>query len=551
MVKFTEKERSVLEKVVTNVDGNIFCIIGLPAELKGALLARYSRAPTGFKETILKEFVDSEGNFKIEKGSIVLDRILNQFGDESVGELSGGTALCLEGVSNLVTKIVEDRRIGGSPIEKSTRYVVYDQKTNCEWSYLKPKNIMESNVAGLYLSTMDFVFETYAAMVQSMKELFQKRLPTNQFVISVERNGKKIDNVHENELINDEERKAFKNAYTFTIRSATCDIIRCVLPAATTTNVGISGNGRFYTNLISKMMSIELLEANEVALLAKAELDKVIPTFVKRAAENTYLVETAKNMRQLADELLRNIPLEKEKELVLFEDGSENLIDNLTAEMLFAYSRHPTSQLRGLVKQLPQEKKLEIINTYIGNRRSKKDRPERALEYGYPIRFDIIGGFAEYRDLQRHRMLTQQRQELGVDLGYSIPEEITEIGFLNQVQECFGRAEHLHSELKHAGFGQEAQYAALFNHFIRWTMGMNPRELEHLTELRSQKAGHPRYRRVAQNMAKLYLAKHPEMEPLLHYVDYSDDGNKIARAEAEARTAFKSLVSGVENSSDE
>src|SRR3989344_3044507 len=292
MSGFSEKERRILEKIVTNVDGDIFCITGLPPELTGALLARYSRAATGFKETILKEFVDSEGNFKVEKGSDVLDRILNQFGDESVGELSGGTALCLENVSNLVTKIVEDRRIGGSPIEKSTRYVVYDQKTNGEWSYLKPKDIMQSNVAGLYVSTMDFVFETYALMVQPMKELFQKRLPTDKFVISVERNGNRIDNVHENELINDEERKAFKNAYTFTIRSAVCDIIRCVLPAATTTNVGLSGNGRFYTNLVSKMMSMELQEANDAALLAKTELDKVIPTFVKRAAKNTYLVET-------------------------------------------------------------------------------------------------------------------------------------------------------------------------------------------------------------------------------------------------------------------
>jgi thymidylate synthase ThyX len=219
--------------------------------------------------------------------------------------------------------------------------------------------------------------------------------------------------------------------------------------------------------------------------------------------------------------------------------------------MLFAYSRHPTLQLRNFVSQLPKEKKQEIINTYIGNRQSKRDRPERALEYGYPIRFEIIGGFAEYRDLQRHRMLTQQRQELGVDLGYSIPEEVEEIGFLGKAQECFGRAEHLHSELKHAGFKQEAQYAALFNHFIRWYMAMNPRELEHLTELRAQKAGHPRYRRVAQNMAKMYLAKHPEMEPLLHYVDYNDYDDKIARAEAEAKSAYKSLVTHVENKADE
>lgn len=575
MATFTDKERKILEKIVTNVDGDVFCITGLPPELSAAVLVRYSRAATGFKETILKEFVDSEGNFKIEKGSEMMHKILNQFLDASAGNLSGGPALCLENVSNLVTKIVEDRRIGGSPIEKSTRYVVYDQKIDGEWGYLRPKSIMNSGLAGLYTSTMDFIFETYASMASPMKELFQKRLPKDKFAISVERDGTKIDNQHEYELINDEERKAFRNAYTFTIRCAACDIIRCVLPAATKTNVGLSGNGTFYTNLLTKMMSMNLPEANEVALKAKTELDKIIPTFVYWAGDSEYLIETDRKMRILAGELLRNVPIEKEKELVLFEDRPierpesllttmayraycflsgtepEYMIDNQVAEMLFAYSRHPTAQLRNIVKQLPHEKKLDIFNTYVGERKSKRDRVERAFEYGYPIRFDIIGGFAEYRDLQRHRMLTQQRQELGVDLGYSIPEEVEEIGCLDKVQECFGRAEHLHSELKHAGFEQEAQYAALFNHFIRWYMGMNPREFEHFTELRTQKAGHPRYRRIVQNMAKMYLEKHSWMEPVIGFVDYNDYDDKIARAEAEAKSAYNSLVTHVENKADE
>ena len=38
-------------------------------------------------------------------------------------------------------------------------------------------------------------------------------------------------------------------------------------------------------------------------------------------------------------------------------------------------------------------------------------------------------------------MLTQQRQDLGVELGYSVPEEITEIGMAEKVQECFERTD--------------------------------------------------------------------------------------------------------------
>ena len=113
------------------------------------------------------------------------------------------------------------------------------------------------------------------------------------------------------------------------------------------------------------------------------------------------------------------------------------------------------------------------------------------------------------------------------------------------MQECFQRTEDLHAELKRAGMEEEAQYATLFNHYIRWNIGMNLRELGHLTELRSQKAGHPKYRRTVQMMTKLYLQRHPDMEPILQFVDYNDYDQGITRAEQEARTARKSLATGI------
>ena len=58
-----------------------------------------------------------------------------------------------------MTKIVEDARIGGSPIEQSTRYVFYDQKdAGGNYKYYRGKEVRESPVANEYLSTMDFLF---------------------------------------------------------------------------------------------------------------------------------------------------------------------------------------------------------------------------------------------------------------------------------------------------------------------------------------------------------------------------------------------------------
>lgn len=546
--ELTDHERELLKPYVSDVDANVFVLENLNPEVVGGALARYSRAPTGFKETVVREFLNPDGSPNDVKGSQMVDRVVNKFGDESVAELAVAP-LCIEEISNLMTKVIEDCRIGGSPIEESTRYVLYDAKKNGRWRYVCPSNIKESGIGNAFVANMDFLFETYAEMVEPMKALFQKRLTPEAFEIEVERDGK-IQKVGQKSLEGENEIKAHRIAYNFTIRSAACDVIRCILPACTQANVGLMGNGRFFSGLITKLLSHDLYEARELAESIRKALNTQIPTFIKRAGRNAYMADNHHAMRNLCRELFASVEIETSAEVELLEDSPEDQRVNLLSNMIFPYVQHSSCQIRAIVTSLPEERKKQIFETYIGSRQSKRDRAGRALEYGYPIQFDILAGFAEYRDLQRHRMLTQQRQDLGIDLGYSVPEEIDEIGMGQQVQECFERTESLHRDLKRAGMEQEAQYATLFNHFIRWNMGMNLRELGHFAELRTQKAGHPKYRRTAQMMAGLYLKRHPEMEPVLKFVDYNDYDGGITRADQEARTARKSLASNLFDDQD-
>jgi thymidylate synthase ThyX len=541
--ELTKIEKEHLSPYISDVDADIFVIGNLNPEVVGAALARYSRAPTGIKETIAREFLNPDGTPNEVKGTELIDRVVNKYGDESVAELAVAP-LCIENVSNLMTKIIEDCRIGGSPIEESTRYVLYDVKHNDQWRYVRPQSIMKSGLAEPYVKTMDFLFETYAGLVEPMQEFFRKKLPASTFKIEVEREGH-VAMLGSDALLNDNEKRAHRLAYGFTIRSAACDIIRCILPASTKANMGLVGNGRFYSGLISKLLSQDLDEGWLLAENVRKALGTQIPTFIRRAGKNEYLVENQKKIRELSVALFKDVPIEMVPEVVLIEDRVEDYTINLLANIIFPYVQHSTMQIRNIVRALPEEEKNKILSTVLGERKSKRDRPPRAFEYGYPINFDVVTGFAEYRDLQRHRMLTQQRQDMNVSLGYSVPEEIEEMGKGEVVQECFERSESLHSDLIKAGLVREAQYAPLFNHFIRWNMGMNLREMGHLTELRSQKAGHPKYRRTVQVMAKLYLKRHPEMGSVLKFVDYNDYDQGITRAEQEARTARKSLSTGV------
>jgi thymidylate synthase ThyX len=84
-----------------------------------------------------------------------------------------------------------------------------------------------------------------------------------------------------------------------------------------------------------------------------------------------------------------------------------------------------------------------------------------------------------------------------------------------------------------------AQYMVPFAFNIRFVMEMNPRQAFHLIELRSQPAGHPAYRSVAQQMHRAIrdVAGHRLIADSMMFVDYTD--TDLERLEGERRAQKK------------
>jgi len=538
--------RDKLSHYFTNVGGTTFVIHGLPSELTGGLLARYSRAATGIQLTLVNEFLDEHGEPSAEKGSKLMDRVLNAFGDDSVGELEG-THVGIEDISQVGTKLIEDRRIGGSPIEQSTRYVTYDQKDKQgKWRYFRPKEIAASDLAERYETVNNRAFEVYAEGVSRLREYFARQFPQDKFQIEAEREGKKVK-ISEAELENDEERKAFRNAYNFTIRCAALDVGRCVLPSSTLTHLGIYGNGRFFSHLITYLKSCGLEEGKSRGTDLETELNKVIPTFIKRNKEDPKLMKIDTAMRAVATELFRGIVPQDERVSLL---PRSDLLDEVVSSSLFPYAAISLPQILQVVQHLPYEKKCEIAHIYQGDRENRRDRTGRGIETGYPLTFDLVGGFAEYRDLERHRMLTQQRQLLSTELGFVMPPEMGIVGLEKEVEEVVALMDELHSDVRKTHSEQLAQYTTLFNHRIRFMMGMNLREFQHLAELRTQLAGHFSYRGMVMEMARKVESHYPWAKDFFGFVNFSDPDNKISRSQEQSRIAGKNLASSIDSSLD-
>lgn len=534
MPQFTPEEIELLKKYVTDPTGNIFAVKNM-AGMTGAAYARYSRAKGGFREVLLKEFI-KEGNIDPKHADELIARILVAYGDDSVGELEG-VHLSFENISNLATKEIEDRRIGGSPIEQSSRYVVYDQKDEQgRFRYLREKKIMESAYAKEYEETLDFIFQTYLDLVPKLTEYFQKLKPVEEAQYDIRGQGEPI---HFKDCKDDAEKTAFNRTFTFDVRTKTCDTLRCLLPAATLTNVGMFGNGRFYQYLLSHLYSSDITEFQEIGKTAQEQLNQLIPQYVRRAQRSEYDAQNRHNMQGLADEFVKSIhmePVEISVNLLENPKDENEFRDFVVAQILYAYVNHPLSQLRGIIRKLPDPVKEKIIKMYVGERKTRRDRPGRAFEFGYPLTFDLVLNFGSYRDIHRHRMCTQMRQRLTPYLGFPMPKEIVEAGYEKEALACRDKSMALYETLK-KDFPEEAQYVVLFGFNVRWSMGMNDREAMHLLELRTVAQGHPDYRLLCQQMHQKIRERSPWRADLMKFVDYND--YYWSRAESEARQRVK------------
>ncbi|EPP34495.1 thymidylate synthase complementing family protein [Chlamydia ibidis] len=509
--EFSEEQKKSLLHFVTNLNSNIFALKNLPEVVKGALFSKYSRSTLGLRSLLLKEFLEGEGgsfldpsgsDFEvgIQKASDFYRRVLDGYGDDSIGEL-GGAHLAVENVSMLAAKILEDARIGGSPLEKSSRYVYFDQKVRGEYLYYRDPILMTSAFKDLFLTTCDFLFDTYSDLIPQVRSYFEKIYPKDSEVS--------------------------QSAYTISLRAKVLDCLRGLLPAATLTNLGFFGNGRFWQTLLHKIQGHNLSEIKQIGESSLVELMKIIPSFVSRAESHHhhhqamlgYWQTLREQLTSLAEKFGEDTPIAKDARVKLVY-GDPDGIYKVAAGFLFPYSQHSYDTLIDICRSMPMEDLTRILEAGASSRENRRHKSPRGLE-NVSFGFDIVSDFGAYRDLQRHRTLTQERQLLSTNLGYQMPAQLLDTPMESQFREAMERAREAYDQIAQE-FPEEAQYLVPLAYNIRWFFHINGRALQWLCELRSQPQGHDSYRKIATDMAKEVIRFNPVYEIFLRFVDYSE-----------------------------
>ena len=498
---WSERDRYFLEAFASNPDSLVSVLRNLPPEITGALCSRASRASASLFEVLLREYIypildgdDADLASELEETVRFLKdhgfkRILNnqraqafyskwlsQYGDDSIAQVTG-THVIVWGISQVAMKFIEDQRVGLEPIEKSTRYVNFGSKAGGRYLYYTPKPDLERfGLLEPYTAAMDRLFDTYVELLPPLQEWLRKNFDEKESIL---------------------EKKAF-------------DTLRGLLPMSTLGQVAFRGNAQAFEYLINRTARHPLGELRWFAAAIKSELDKEIPSLLLRVAdEKSRVYQTYLNHRYAAvRDVLGEVPLESASKaqvrLVEYDPQSEARI---LAAIIFQQGHGSWDVAMERAGSLSEAGKREIFERYLWKRSARWQKVGRAFENAY-LRFEITMDIGSYRDLHRHRMMTQERQSFSTFHGHSTPAELQLAGLSSPFEGALAQAGELFQTL-HALDRDLAQYAVPMAYRVRFYQWQNFRQLFWETELRTVAQGHPDYRSIEQEKYRLVQEQFP------------------------------------------
>jgi thymidylate synthase ThyX len=436
----------------------------LSPETIAVTFAKTSRSPASFN--------DIAADLSDEKSALFNEKWVVGYGHASVAE-HAVLHIAFENVSRLAVECLESNRLA-SYTEKSTRYQRWDAQ-----AFFIPPELVGHPLLDTYTQACRFLFQTYMDCLQPLRRL-------------VERSFGRLESESE-------------DAYDRRIRSQYVDFCRFLLPAASLANLGMTANARVLEHAISKMLSNPLAEVRQIGEEVKCVAQTEVPTLVKHAAENPYLMETGASLSSHLKTTNAEVQADQEDwcRLIDYDPEGENRV---LAAGLYRFGDLSFSEALDKVHSASDADRINLAKALL-ERLGDHDTPLRELEY-ISYTFELIldqGGYAEFK---RHRMMTQTPQALTTRLGYSVPHRFEQAGLEHQYQSAMQAASHAYEKLVEFN-PQVASYVVPNGYNRRILFCMNLREAFSFCQLRSAENAHFSMRRVAQRVAEQIRLVHP------------------------------------------
>jgi thymidylate synthase ThyX len=503
----------------------VYAVYGVEPEIQAYAMAKYSRSSLSMKES-LKEISQ-------QKAEKFLNTFYFQYGHRSIADLAH-VALAIEKLSILAAiTVADEQRWDGQ--ERSTRYQDFKRS-----GYFTPDFGDDEPARARYRETIESLFAEYESLSER----------TFRYLLDITPRPAEMK----------------QEAYERTLKARAFDISRYLLPLSTNTSLGEIVNARTLETQVSRLLSHTHKEVRQLGELLKraavspahnashgalyelveeirsvsAELGeraerellrevRVAPTLVKYADPNSYEIETRRELRQVAAELMGNLEIAPAPTVDLLDD--EPLEIELATTLIYEHSHYPYRQIRQAIEGAGEYIRREVIDLGLRHR-GKHDEMLRSFCAGQQFRFDILMDVGGFRDMHRHRRCIQIGQDFTTSHGYDIPAEVDAAGARRSYDAVMQRTVDAVAQLGR-GTGAEAkenaQYAIPLAFRKRTLFKMDFAEVVYISELRTGPAGHFSYRNVAYAMYEAVAQKYPALAKYLRVTDVREPVDLLKR----------------------
>lgn len=519
-----EPERPAVSPATTEV----YAIHGAEPEVLAYAMAKYSRSSLTLRESLAE--------ISSQRAEQFLNTFYFQYGHRSIADLAH-VPMAVERLSLLAAiTLADEQRWDGQ--ERSTRYQNFRAS-----GWFTPE--LAPPVRAEYTAAIEALFASYESLSAGMFEALKAAIPCPE---------------------------AMKpDAYERTLKARAFDATRYLLPLATNTSLGQIVNARTLESQVSRLLASRFAEVRalgtrlreaasgpswnllrerteqlggEGVLSPEAEsavLERLLPpvrtapTLVKYTQPNEYYGAAKRELADAARALMKDAPVYPAP-LVDLLDDDEDLEVEIATSLLYPQCHYSYRQLRGAVMSLSAGGRNEIIA--LGARhRGRHDELIRAFQAGHGFRFDILMDIGGFRDMHRHRRCVQLAQEFSDLHGYEEPTcpgqpTLLEAGLAKEYNAAMEAALVAHRAVCASGepeARQSSQYLLPLGARCRSLFKMDFAEALYIAELRSGIAGHFSYRRVAWEMYRAIIARHPSLAPLFRVQDVHEPVDLLTR----------------------
>ncbi len=437
-------------------------------ETLSASYARISRDPRSIDELRKAARLEVESARKSNK------TIIFKMGHHSVAEHAVFN-FDIIGVSRLAMEYLERFRLC-SFTEKSQRYITLGGE------YTVPEEIRNSSFAKEFRSIIELQNEFYHRSYEKLKaHVFAKN----------------------SELAKDEKNHNLLEGWAK-------EDARYITSLATEGQLGLTVNARNLELILRRFASNPYAEVKEIGRELYRLATAVAPSILLFTEANDFDSKTYDEIAAVKPDAIVSVMKKNNRDFslgfVTLENYTKNADDIVVAALLHTTSNLSFADCRKAVGKMAPVKKKDIIKASM-KRMEFYDATLREFEL-IDITYDMVISASCFAQLKRHRTATLTAQDYDPSLGVTIPQAIVDVKLDKEFMRIVKMTEDLFYEME-SKLGGCAQYILTNAHRRRVLMGVNARELYHISRLREDAHAQWDIQNIAAQMARLAKKKMP------------------------------------------